>query len=93
VSEGLETIARLQAAADGRIVIMPGSGVRPANILEIVAATGVTEIHSSAAAVRNSAMGYVNPMMKESLSHVIPDATAIRSMASILRELGGTDSD
>jgi copper homeostasis protein len=93
VSEGLETIARLQAAADGRIVIMPGSGVRPANIRDIVAATGVTEIHSSASAFQKSAMGYVNPLMKESLSHVIPDATAIRSMASILKEACGTDSD
>jgi copper homeostasis protein len=93
VSEGLETITRLQSAADGRIVIMPGSGVRPDNILEIVRATGVTEIHSSASVLRPSAMEYLNPLMKESMHRVLPDADSVRRMTEILRQAGEAETE
>jgi copper homeostasis protein len=44
---GIETIAKLHAAAAGRIRIMPGAGIRLANAREIVERTGVREIHTS----------------------------------------------
>lgn len=34
--------------ADGRIIIMPGSGITPANAAQILRETGATEIHASA---------------------------------------------
>lgn len=93
VSEGIETIRRLQQAADGRIVIMPGSGVRADNIRDIVEATGVTEIHSSASTARDSAMEYLNPLMSEKPTHVLPDGSAVRRMADILRGISENASD
>jgi copper homeostasis protein len=93
VSEGVETIRRLQQAAKGRIVIMPGSGVRPDNIREIAEKTGVAEIHSSAAAKRGSAMEFVNPSISESLDHTVPDADAVKRMRSILDDLNIADAD
>ena len=93
VSEGIDTIRELHKAADGRIVIMPGSGVRPDNIREIAAKSGVTEIHSSAAGRKGSAMEFVNPSMGESLDHTVPDAHALRRMRSILDELHIADTD
>lgn len=44
--EGQEKIRELVRQADGRIVIMPGSGINPANARRLVEYTGVTEIHA-----------------------------------------------
>lgn len=47
VSEGAERIARLIQAAEGRIRVMVGSGIRPENIRSIALRTGATEFHCS----------------------------------------------
>ena len=44
--EGIATIAALVRQARDRIGIIAGGGVRPHNVREIVARTGVTEVHS-----------------------------------------------
>lgn len=49
--EGLEVLRVLNEEAGRHITILPGGGVRPANIRRILDFTGVTEIHSAA---RNS---------------------------------------
>lgn len=46
--EGAELIKQLIGKADDRIIIMPGSGVRADNIIEIAEATGAVEFHTSA---------------------------------------------
>ena len=46
--EGAPVLARLVTQAAGRITIMPGGGVRPANIAQLIKETGATEYHSSA---------------------------------------------
>lgn len=48
VSEGLERLKDCIKAADDRIIILPGSGIRAANIQSIYEQLGVTEYHSSA---------------------------------------------
>lgn len=47
VSDGLETLRMLNEAASGRITVMAGSGVRPANIALLEEYTGIKEFHSS----------------------------------------------
>ena len=51
--EGARTIKQLVAQAAGRIVVMPGGGVRSGNIAELIAATGASEYHSSAMTARS----------------------------------------
>jgi copper homeostasis protein len=46
--EGAALIKQLINKADDRIIIMPGSGVRSNNIIQIAEATGAVEFHSSA---------------------------------------------
>jgi len=46
--EGAKLIKQLIDKADDRIIIMPGSGVRTDNIIEIAEATGAVEFHTSA---------------------------------------------
>lgn len=45
--EGRALISRLILQAAGRIIIMPGAGIKPANINEISLATGALQFHGS----------------------------------------------
>ena len=47
--EGRAELARLVEQARGRIVVMPGGGVRAQHAAELLAATGVRELHGSVA--------------------------------------------
>jgi copper homeostasis protein len=57
---GADLIAELVKKANGRIAIMPGSGVNENTVEEIVRKTKVKEIHFSATAFRDSVMQYRN---------------------------------
>jgi copper homeostasis protein len=57
---GVDLIAQLITRANGRIAIMPGSGVNENTVEELVRTTKATEIHFSATAFRESAMQYRN---------------------------------
>lgn len=46
-TEGSGVLARLRAQAGNRIIIMPGGGVRSANLAALVKSTGCSEFHSS----------------------------------------------
>ncbi|MGF1625128.1 MAG: copper homeostasis protein CutC [Alphaproteobacteria bacterium] len=48
-AEGADLIAALVARAAGRIVVMPGGGIRPEGARDLVARTGAVEVHASAA--------------------------------------------
>lgn len=45
--QGAAQIARLIEQAKGRIEILPGAGVTPANVAELIAATGCDQVHGS----------------------------------------------
>ncbi|EGL66133.1 copper homeostasis protein [Agrobacterium sp. ATCC 31749] len=49
--EGIETLAHLSELAKGRIVIMPGAGVRPQSVQVLLDRFPITEIHASCSAV------------------------------------------
>jgi copper homeostasis protein len=53
---GSQLVARLVAAADDRITVMPGSGIEPGNIAALRDATGAREFHASAKRRLASAM-------------------------------------
>lgn len=56
--QGIPLIAELVKQAAGRIIIMPGSGVREHNIEQIEKETGAIEFHSSARSVIESGMTF-----------------------------------
>src|SRR6201996_6521490 len=66
--EGAALIDQLVRDADDRIIIMPGSGVRSANINALAEDTGASEFHTSARLKVASGMDYVNDAMKEEQS-------------------------
>jgi copper homeostasis protein len=58
--EGAHNIAGLIKSANGRISIMPGSGVSEANVADLVKYTGAKEIHASARTTYPSKMTFHN---------------------------------
>ncbi|HET6990998.1 MAG TPA: copper homeostasis protein CutC, partial [Bacteroidia bacterium] len=46
--EGSELISELNEKAKDRIIIMPGAGISPGNISDLVKQTGCREFHASA---------------------------------------------
>ena len=58
--QGIPLLRELVRQADGRIIIMPGCGVRADNIARIEAETGAREFHTSARRVVESRMNYRN---------------------------------
>jgi copper homeostasis protein len=86
---GAERIAALVAQADGRISILAGAGVRASNVVELVARTGVREVHGSFGGPipgpdpvsRLVTMGFVPAEMRDTDQH------AVAEVARILRDL------
>lgn len=60
VPEGLPLIAHLVKLAADRITIMPGAGITPANLREVLQSTGVVEFHATAFEDFDSPMRYRN---------------------------------
>ncbi|MCM6774586.1 copper homeostasis protein CutC [Nocardia sp. CDC159] len=86
--DGAATIARLVAQADGRIAIMACGGIRAAGAREIVAATGVRDIH---AAVRTPVRGadpgtvsFAGVGVPDGFDRFATDADGVRALCAAL---------
>jgi copper homeostasis protein len=84
VIDGADMIAALIKKAAGRIIIMPGSGVRADNIKMLAEKTGAVEFHSSARTNFESKMKYNSEGMKEDLKQVGLDVEEVRRMTDAM---------
>jgi copper homeostasis protein len=84
--DGSALITELRKQADDRIIIMPGSGLKSSNIIDVAKATGATEFHASARAVAKLGMGFVVQAMNEDLQSVTVDADEVKKMVGLLRQ-------
>jgi copper homeostasis protein len=80
VMEGIEMLKQLVQRAGERITIMPGSGVRANNIIQLAETTGAKAFHSSARKNISSEMNYLNKGMNESLNQVTLDAEEVQTI-------------
>ena len=87
VTDGKLMLKALVEKADERIIIMPGSGVRSANVKELATVTGAKEFHSSAKKQADSKMIYLNEEMNEQLTSVIADAEEIKNLLQVLQSI------
>ncbi len=78
--EGRSNLAALVEQAAGRIIIMPGSGLRSVNIKLVAEATGATEFHSSARSLTRNGMNYNNPLMNENQENILVDSGEVKLM-------------
>jgi len=78
VIEGVDMLKQLVQHAGSRITIMPGSGVRSNNIIQLAEITGAKAFHSSARKNISSVMNYNNHSMNESLNQVTLDSEEVQ---------------
>jgi copper homeostasis protein len=86
VMEGAQLLEDLIRQANDRIIIMPGSGIRAANIIDVAKKTGAIEFHSSASIKINSSMTYINEGMQEQLQTIMADKNEVIEMKEKLNE-------
>jgi copper homeostasis protein len=87
--DATEMISQLVKAADDRIIIMPGSGIRKDNIKEIAGKTGALEFHSSLRGKRKSKMDFIHPAFsgsEESYTNPYIDPEEVKALHKALRE-------
>ena len=83
---GAEVLGALVRQAAGRIVVMAGGGVRADNVADLVARTGVAEVHLRAVEKTPSASRFVNPALGyDDGFRLTTSADAIRAVRSALR--------
>jgi copper homeostasis protein len=86
--EGAKMIRELILKAENRISIMPGSGIKPENIIEIAEITGASEFHSSAKMNKESKMTNGNSLPGEKSNHIIVNGEAVKNMSTLLKNFG-----
>ncbi|ARM86879.1 copper homeostasis protein CutC [Rhizobium sp. CIAT894] len=87
-ADGIETLQRLSAKAAGRISIMPGSGIRPANVTAILQTTGAREIHGSCSSPVESADPRAVAFGFEAKSANKTDVAVVREMCRAIAAVG-----
>ena len=88
--EGRETLARMQAmmanhtgSARKPLIIMPGSGVNPTNIRDLMLQTGVSEVHLSATKRHKSGMRVLSGIAQEETVVHSDEETVRRAVAAL----------
>jgi copper homeostasis protein len=87
VVDGVELVATLNKAADERIIIMPGSGLRKENIKMLAEKTGCVEFHSSLRGKEQSKMDFIHEGFKdskESYENNAIDAEEVKALRNAL---------
>ena len=85
--DAADLISKLIEQATERIIIMPGSGIRSKNIIELATKTGAIEFHTSARILSESKMNFTNKQMNESLISVAVDKDEIKNIIVNLKSL------
>lgn len=88
VVDGVELVATLNKAADERIIIMPGSGLRKENIKMLAEKTGCVEFHSSLRGKEQSEMDFIHEGFKdskESYENNAIDTEEVKALRNALR--------
>lgn len=83
--DGKELIKTLVDQADGRIIIMPGSGINSSNIAMMRSFTGATEFHTSARILKESPSTFMNPAMPEDFRQDFTDTVEIQRIKQLLQ--------
>ena len=77
---GMALLKELVHQGEGRIIIMPGAGVRANNVLELKNQTGATEFHTSARMVIPNRVAHQNPEILDIGDELISNEEELRKI-------------
>ncbi|RYF99239.1 MAG: copper homeostasis protein CutC [Chitinophagaceae bacterium] len=78
--DGSPLLAKLVQQAAGRIIIMPGAGVKSINIRKLAEETGCTEFHSSGRAIAPNPQTYITTKVNDYGNVYISDENELKAM-------------
>ncbi|MBK7690644.1 MAG: copper homeostasis protein CutC [Bacteroidetes bacterium] len=87
VFDGKENVRILVERANGKIAIMPGSGLNSQNLKEIAHHTGATEFHTAARKTIFDKNPFSPKTMNEKMSYTSIDKKEIQKLLKVLSEL------
>lgn len=78
--QGIPLLAQLVQQANGRILIMPGAGVRAVNIVDLIKGTGATEFHTSARIPVPDPVRFRHPVVTDFGKVVLADEAELKQL-------------
>ncbi len=78
--DAAELLGQLVRQANGRIIIMPGAGVKSSNIKKLAEVSGAAEFHSSARIKARNPLTYINAEVSDYGNVYIADEKEVRAM-------------
>lgn len=84
--DAIDILAELVQRANGRIIIMPGAGVRSTNIEALIKGTGATEFHTSARKVAPDPVTFRNPAIADATNWYIANEEELNKIIGILNK-------
>ena len=82
--EGSKLLAQLVEQASENIIIMPGAGVKSANLEQLILSCGANEYHTSARIAVDNPLSHINPKVNDYGKVYIADEIELRAIMSIL---------
>ena len=84
--DAAQLLKELVTRAAGRIIIMPGAGVKSSNIATLKAVSGATEFHSSARKTAPNPVTYINTEVSDYGHVYIADEEEVQAMLDAIKE-------
>jgi copper homeostasis protein len=84
--DAIDILAELVQRANGRIIIMPGAGVRSSNIEALIKGTGATEFHTSARIAAPDPVTFRNPAIADATNWYIANEEELNKIIGILNK-------
>lgn len=88
--DATDLLARLVQQADGRIIIMPGAGVRSTNIEKLIRETGAAEFHTSARITVPDTLQHQNPAISDTGHIYIASEDELQKIIAIMNSMNKT---
>lgn len=79
-----DVLAKMVQQASGRIIIMPGAGVKSSNVARLRNECGATEFHASARRVAPNPITYINEQVSDYGHVYIADEEEVKKLVTVL---------
>lgn len=84
--DAADVLQKLVQAADHRIIIMPGAGIKSSNLAQLRKECGAEEYHASARRIVPNPLTYINTQVSDYGNVYVADEDEVRKMVNLLKQ-------